>query len=260
MGHDSAGCSLGGRNLALEWHHLRRLLGHRARAVQRERRALSRWEMGVKPTLLSRWASWRGRCVAVWAVVRQPQICVVLVCWDVEWEPLDTLPGNLVVLMVDGCALVGVHRGNRRVILIRNEIILVRNISCPLQHLHPRVLLGMELRLAKSGRPVELGHSVRRYAGSVAVVLLRHGIGTHLLAKVGKGTRPLSLVAGVMAHHGWRVWLPRHGGMTLGRGRRAVTSTVGDQVIGPSGMIASLVCSFEVFDHGRFPTEAAREG
>jgi hypothetical protein len=105
--------------------------------------------------------------------------------------------------------LVRVHGGDARVVLVRDEVVVVRHASCPLRYLHAWVLLlllwgvpvGVHGLLAERRCAVILRGAAGREAVSVVVILRVQAVVAHVLAEVGKRSSSLELMAGV-AHDG----------------------------------------------------------
>jgi hypothetical protein len=119
------------------------------------------------------------------------------------------LPRHLWVILVLRCGvLVRVHGRHARVVLVRDEVVVVRYASCP-RYLHAWVLLlllwgvavGVHGLVAQGRCAVVLGGATGREAVSVVVILLLQGVIPHVLAEVGKRGGSLELMGGV-AHHG----------------------------------------------------------
>jgi hypothetical protein len=155
---------------------------------------------------------------------------------------------------------IGVHGCDARVVLLGDEVTVLGKASCPLEHVHTRVLLRLlrwllvRLNLVLLRVAVVLVCPAGGEAVPVAVLLL-HVKAVHVLAKVGKGLGAVEVVA-VVAHHGHALGWPLHG-VASGCGGRLVTARLGHRVIDLRGVDSALVRSSLVLDHGGFPAEAA---
>jgi hypothetical protein len=141
-----------------------------ARGVQRVGRGLARRCVGVEAVLLRRGASpGRGRIAARAAAGHAAGQAGIWVGGDLEWEALDSLPGHLLrvrVVVLVSVLLRGVrirvHRCYARVVLVRNEVAVVRKAAGSLEDLHTRMLLLLLLKrwLVEGGGVVEVGGAV----------------------------------------------------------------------------------------------------
>lgn len=210
-------------HLALKAHHLWLLLLHGAGSVKSVGCGLGGWGMGVEAVLRRR-TSTRGRRETAGAALDAPGEAGRRGVGDLERQPFDTLARNLLVLSVHrgrGGVRVCVHGCYAGVVLLRDEVAMLRQARGALEHVDTGVLLVLlVLRLLRLvllvwERTLVLGVSVvlvcaaGRQAMPVAILLLNVE-SVHVLAKVGKGLSTVEVMA-MMAHHGHALRRPGHG-------------------------------------------------
>jgi hypothetical protein len=247
-----------GSHLALKGHHLRLLLLHGAGSVKGVGGGLRGGRVGVE-AILGGWASPRRGGEGAGAALDAASKAGSRV-GDLKWETLDGLAGNLLVLGVDLLAArvrVGVHGRDAGVVLLGDEVAVLRQAGGPLEHVHA-VLCGLLGWLLVRRALVLLRVAVvlvgaARQAVAVAVLLL-HVEAVHVLAKVGEGLGAVQVVP-VVTHHGDALRWPLHG-VASRCGGGLVAAGFRHGVIDLGGVDAALVRSSLVLDHGSFPAEA----